>query len=111
MRRIMLSSSTSGPRLGLLFWLALAPRIYLESEGGVGTKLPLPLALALALESLPPARNASRTSAWRMFAAAVLAGERPKDGSVANGTMTGGDMPNGSVGSSSSSVAAAAEED
>lgn len=104
----MLSSSESGSRL--LFWLALVPRIYLASEGGVGTKLPLPLALVLALESLPPARNASRTSAWRMFAAAVLAGERPRDGSVANGTMTGGDIPNGSVGSSSSSVATAVRE-
>ena len=36
-----------------------------------------------------------------MFAAAFLAGERPKLGSVANGTMTGGDMPMGSVASSS----------
>ena len=96
----MLSSSRSGSRLALVL------RVYLASEGGVGTKLPLPL----TLESLPPARNASRTSAWRMFSAAVLAGERPREGSVANGTMTGGDMPTGSVGSSSFSVAAAEKD-
>jgi hypothetical protein len=98
----MLSSSRSGSRL------ALVPRVYLASEGGVGTKLPLPL--PLTLESPPSARNASRTSARRMFSAAVLAGERPREGSVANGTMTGGDMPTGSVGSSSFS-ATAAEKD
>lgn len=91
----MLSSSRSGSRL------ALAPRVYLAREGGVGT-LPLPL----ALESLPPVRITSRTSAWRMFVAAILTGERPREGRVANGTMTGGDMPAGSVGSSSFSVAA-----
>jgi hypothetical protein len=85
-------------RLALL-WLALGPRVYLASEGGVGTELPLPL--ALMLESPPAARSPSRTSARRMFAAAFLAGERPSVGSVANGTMTGGDMPMGNVASSS----------
>lgn len=39
-----------------------------------------------------------------MFAAAFLAGERPREGSVANGTITGGDMPAGRVKSSSLSA-------
>ena len=39
-----------------------------------------------------------------MFAAAFLAGERPRVGSVANGTITGGDMPAGRVRSSSLSA-------
>jgi hypothetical protein len=97
-RRIMLLSSSSGSRHALL-WLVLASRVYLASEGGVGTELPLPLALMLQSPSAP--RSPSRTSARRMFAAAFLAGERPRVGSVANGTMTGGDMPMGSVASSS----------
>src|SRR6266403_4011400 len=96
----MLSRSRSGLRLEMLFWLALVPRVYLASEGGVGTVLPLPLALALTLESPPSARKTSRTSARRIFSAAVLTGERPREGSVANGTITGGDIPAGSVGSS-----------
>jgi hypothetical protein len=89
----MLSSS----RLALL-WLVLVPRVYLAREGGVGTELPLRLALMLG--SRPATRRPSRTSAWRMFSAALLAGERPRVGSVANGTMTGGDMPIGKVASS-----------
>jgi hypothetical protein len=101
----MLSSSRSGLRLELLFWLALVLRVYLASEGGVGTTLPL--ALALTLESPLAARKASRTSARRTFSAAALTGERPREGSVANGTITGGDMPAGRVGSSSFSVPAA----
>jgi len=100
-RRIMLSSSRSGPRLELL-WLLPESRVYLVSEGGVGTTPPLPLALTLG--SPLPARSTSRTSAWRMFVAALLAGERPREGSVANGTITGGDMPTGRVRSSSLSV-------
>lgn len=107
MRRIMLSSSRSGPRLALLLLPVLVSRVYLASEGGVGTRLPLPP--VLTLESPPPARSALRTSARRMFAAAFLAGERPREGSVANGTITGGDMPVGSV--RSSSLSAAAEKD
>lgn len=99
--RIMLSSSRSGPRLELL-WLLPESRAYRVSEGGVGTISPLPLALMLG--SPQPARSTSRTSAWRMFVAALLAGERPREGSVANGTITGGDMPTGRVRSSSLSV-------
>jgi hypothetical protein len=98
----MLSSSRSGLRLELLLWFTLVPRVYLASEGGV-----VLLPLALTLESPPPARKASRTSTWRMFSAAVLTGEQPREGRVANGTITGGDMPAGSVGSSSFSVPAA----
>jgi len=37
--------------------------------------------------------------------AAPLAGERPREGSVANATITGGDIPIGKVESSSLSVA------
>jgi hypothetical protein len=96
----MLSNSRSGPRHALL-WLVLVSRVYLASEGGVGTELPLPLPLALTLELPSAARCPSRTRARRMFAAAFLAGERPRVGSVAKGTMTGGDMPMGSVASSS----------
>jgi hypothetical protein len=96
----MLSSSRSGLRLELLFWFTLVPRVYRAREGSVGTTL------ALTLESPPPARKASRTSTRRMFSAAVLTGERPREGSVANGTITGGDMPAGSGASSSFSVPA-----
>ena len=82
----MLSSSRSGLRLELLFWLALVPRIYLASEGGVGTTLPL--APARTLESPLPARKASRTSARRMFSAAALTGERPREGSVGSSSFS-----------------------
>jgi hypothetical protein len=104
----MLLGSVLG--LALLSWSTLVSRIYLASDGGVGTELLqlLLLALALKFELPPPARNAS--SVQRMFA---VGAKRPRERTVASRTITGGDMSDGRVGSSYFFMAAAdaAEKD